>query len=58
MSSYSFGLRPTEKMAATRVGNVTTFQKALNAFRGWYVYAAGYRQLGNIYILLIPICLN
>merc|ERR1712198_352395 len=33
-------------MAATRAGNVSTLQKAFNAFRGWYIYAAGYRQLG------------
>ncbi|XP_066930281.1 cytochrome b-c1 complex subunit 7-like [Clytia hemisphaerica] len=33
-------------MAAVKAGNVSTLQKAFNAFRGWYVYAAGYRQLG------------
>ena len=35
-------------MAAARAGNVTTFQKFYNAFRSWYIYAAGYRQLGKL----------
>ena len=34
-------------MAAARAGNGTTLQKFYNAFRSWYIYAAGYRQLGK-----------
>ena len=41
---------PSSKMASQVPKSVGLVSRMVNAFRNWYIYASGYRQLGKKFI--------